>query len=114
MIDLKFKWKISEARKLLCELKNDSKTIKKFNGNSLWNCTAIGDRYLIKGKTNRFKIQVKNLGQSPEIFFGIVPSNIDLNGINNFKLSYSTALANFNKYNLGVYTATYNISAKKR
>ena len=114
MIDLNFKWKISETRKLLCQLKKDSKTIKKFNGNSLWNCTAIGDRYLIKGKTNRFKIQVKNLGQSPEIFFGIVPSNIDLNGINNFKLSYSTALANFNKYNLGVYTATYNISAKKR
>ena len=113
VIDLKFKWKISEARKLLCELKNDSKTIKKFNGDCLWNCTAIGDRCLIKGKTNRFKIQVKNLGKSPEIYFGIVPSNIDLNGINNYKLSYSTDLANFNKHNLGVYTATYNISAKK-
>ena len=31
VIDLKFKWKISEARKLLCEFKNDSKTLKKFN-----------------------------------------------------------------------------------
>ena len=30
-IDLKFKWKTSDTRrKLLCELKNDSKTIKKF------------------------------------------------------------------------------------
>jgi tetratricopeptide (TPR) repeat protein len=57
-IDLKFKWKVSDKRKgLICELKNDSKTIKKISNHGHWNCTAIGDMTLIKGKINKWKIK---------------------------------------------------------
>ena len=113
-IDLKFKWKTSDTRrKLLCELKNDSKTIKKISGNSVWNCTAVGDICLVKGKINKWKIQITNVNPNPShIFFGIVPENIDLNGINNYKSGYSTNFENFNKHNLGNYTVTYNHRGK--
>ena len=40
-IYLKFKWKVSDVRKkLICELTNDSKGIKKI-GSVGWNCSAI-------------------------------------------------------------------------
>ena len=82
VIDLKFKWKVSDKRKeLICELKNDSKTIKKINNSGYWNCTAIGDINLIKGTINKWKIKVKG---NSNIFFGIIRSNVDLNGINNY------------------------------
>ena len=86
-IDLKFKWKTSDTRrKLLCELKNDSKTIKKISGSSIWNCTAVGDICLIKGKINKWKIIINNINPNPsDILFGIIPENFYLNGINNYK-----------------------------
>ena len=57
-IYLKFKWKISEEREKfdICELKNESKTVKKISNSYLWNCTAIGDKILIPGKINKWKI----------------------------------------------------------
>ena len=59
-IELKFKWKISNIRILLCELSNDYKTIKKISENGAYNCTAIGDKCLIKGKINKWKIPVNS------------------------------------------------------
>ena len=106
-IDLKFKWKVSDKRKeLICELKNDSKTIKKISNHGHCNCTAIGDITLIKGKINKWKIK-KNSSYN-HIFFGIVPSNIDLDGVENYRFGYVTNLSGFNKYNLGKSTPFNN------
>ena len=44
---------------------------------------------------------------------GIVPANIDLNEMNNYRKGYATNLSNLGKYNLGVYTPLYNIKGKK-
>ena len=114
-IELIFKWKVSELRsKLLCELKNDFKTIKKISGDNIWNCTAIGDTCLIKGKINKWKIKVNNINPNPShLLIGIIPSNIDLNGINNNQKGYCTNFDNFNPHNLGNYTATLNFRGKK-
>ena len=107
-----FKWKTSEVRrKLLCELKDDSKTVQKIAGGGVWNCTVIGDRCLIKGKINKWKIKINSISGS--IVFGIVPSNIDLDGIKNWTKGYVTDFWNFGKHNLGLFTAIYNIQAKK-
>ena len=43
-------------------------------GSEGWNCSAIGDICLIKGKINKWKIQYK--AGLPNIMKGIVPSNI--------------------------------------
>ena len=70
----------------MCELKNDSKTIKKISGSSIWNCTEFGDICLIKGKINKWKIIINNINPNPsDILFGTIPENFDLNGINNYK-----------------------------
>ena len=106
VIELKFKWKVSDKRKeLICELKNDSKTIKKINNDGHYNCTAIGDINLIKGKINKWKIKFNG---HDNIFFGIIRSNVDLNGINNYQFGYVTNLCGFNKMNLGVSTIFNN------
>ena len=106
-IDLIFKWKVSDKRKeLICELKNDSKTIKKISNHGHWNCTAIGDITLIKGKINKWKI--KKNSSYDNIYFGIVPSNIDLDGVENYQFGNVTNLCGFNKYNLGKYTPFNN------
>ena len=111
-INLEFKWKISKEREtFICELKNDSKTIKKISNNGSWNCTAIGDKNLIKGKINKWKIQTNSDFSS--ILVGIIPSNIDLNGISNNIKGYSTNLNNFNKHNLTVYTEFCNMKTQK-
>ena len=114
-IELIFKWKVSELRnKLLCEIKNDFKTIKKISCDNIWNCTAIGDTCLIKGKINKWKIKVNNINPNPsDLLIGIVPSNIDLNGINNYTKRYCTNFENFGPHNLGNYTATLNFRGKK-
>ena len=65
-IELIFKWIVNELRnKLLWELKNDFKTIKKISGDNEFNCTAIGDTCLIKGKINKWKIKVNNINPNP-------------------------------------------------
>ena len=114
-INLKFRWKASDTRrKLLCEIKNDSKTIKKISGNGSENCTVIGDVCLIKGKINKWKIQVDKINNDPpHILFGIVPENVDLNGIHNYKTGYATNFSNFDKHNLGVWSENYRHGGKK-
>ena len=73
----------------------------------------IGDVCLIKGKINKWKIQVNNIRtDDSHILFGIVPENVDLNGVNNYKKGYCTNFDNFGKYHLGVYTQTYNHRGK--
>ena len=110
-INLRFKWRVSDVRKgLICELKNENKTIKKIRDNK-WNCTAIGNKQLIKGIINKWKIQVN--ADFTDITAGIVPTNIDLNGQDNWAKGYVTNLSNFGKHNLGVYTPLCNIIAKK-
>lgn len=110
-INLKFKWKASEkTKKFLCELKDNFKTIKKISGDNLHNCTIIGDKCLIKGKINKWKIKNKN--DKTHILVGINSSNVDLNGENNWKNGYITNLDNMNKHNLGKYTEVNNHKVK--
>ena len=110
-INLEFKWKASEkTKKFLCELKDNFKTIKKISGDNLHNCTIIGDKCLIKGKINKWKI--KNRNDKTHILVGINRSDIDLNGERNYKYGYITNLDNMNKNNLGKYTEINNHKIK--
>ena len=62
---------------------------------------AFGDKNLVQGKINKWKIQLtKHTG---DIVFGIVPKGIDINGIENWKKGYITCSGNFYKHNLGVF-----------
>lgn len=111
-INLDFKWKASErTKKFLCELKDNFKTIKKISGDNLHNCTIIGDKCLIKGKINKWKI--KNINDKTHILVGINRSDIDLDGQNNWTCGYITNLDNMNIHNLGEYIAINNHKIKK-
>jgi len=54
IINLNFGWKINDK----ATLTEDLKTIRKISGGGGWNCSAFGDKSLIKGKINKFKIQI--------------------------------------------------------
>ena len=110
-IDFKFKWIASERTKnFLCKLKDDFKTIEKIAGDTLHNCTVIGDKCLIKGKINKWKIKNKN--NKTHILFGINRADVDLNGERTYQSGYITNLDNMDKHNLGVYTAINLIKVK--
>ena len=110
-IELKFKWKTSERTKgFFCELKDNFKTIKKISGDNLHNCTIIGDKCLIKGKINKWKIKNKN--DKTHILFGINRADIDLNGLNNYRFGYITNLDNMDIHNLGQYIQINNHNVK--
>ena len=98
--NLNFNWKINNNAVLL-----NNKTIKKVTGGNNWNCSAVGDRCLIKGQMNKWKIQITKMN-GPSIMIGIVPKDTDIsvNTLSNWKKGYNTNLANFYKHNLGVAT----------
>ncbi|KAG4100787.1 hypothetical protein H8356DRAFT_1658860 [Neocallimastix lanati (nom. inval.)] len=99
IINLEFNWKIYDNAKMT----NDLKTVRKVSGGNGWNCPAIGDKTLIKGKINKWKIQLTK--RTGNIVFGIVPKEIDVsvNIFDNWKQGYITNSGNFAKHNLGVY-----------
>ena len=68
----------------------------------MWNCSAFGNKSLIKGKINKFKIQLTKM--TSYFVFGIMPKETNINGIENWKKGYITCSINFAKHNLGVYT----------
>lgn len=96
VINLEFEWKVNDKGYLT----HDMKTVKKISGGESWNCTSLGNKSLIKGKINKWKIQIIKLIGS--ITFGIVPKGIDINGVNNWMKGYITCSGNFYKHNLGV------------
>ena len=96
IINLNFGWKINNN----AYISNDLKTIKKVSGSTQWNCSAVGNISLINGKINKWKIQIEEMNN--DIVFGIVPKNIDLNAIDNWKNGYVTCSSNFDKHNLGI------------
>ena len=98
IINLDFGWKINNK----ASISNDLKTIRKISGGEAWNCSAFGDKILIKGKINKFKIQL--IKMTSWIVFGIIPKGTNINGINNWEKGYITCSLNFAKHNLGVYT----------
>ena len=98
IINLNFGWKINDK----ATLTEDSKTIRKISGGRMWNCSAFGDKSLIKGKINKFKIQLIKVTEY--FVFGIIPKGTNINGIDNWKKGYITCSCNFAKHNLGVYT----------
>ena len=95
---MNFGWKINDK----ATLTEDLKTIRKISGGGGWNCSAFGDKSLIKGKINKFKIQLIKV--IDRFVFGIIPKGTNINGINNWKKGYVTNSGNFAKHNLGVYT----------
>jgi len=98
IINLDFGWKINNK----ASISNDLKTIRKISGGEAWNCSAFGDKILIKGKINKFKIQLIKI--TSMIVFGIIPKGTNINGINNWEKGYITCSVNFAKHNLGVCT----------
>ena len=99
IVNLNFNWKINDNAKIT----NDLKTVIKISGGNKWNCSTIGDKSLIKGKINKWKIQLTKMAGS--IVFGIVPKGIDtsVNTIDNWKKGYVTCSCNFAMHNLGVW-----------
>ena len=109
IINLKFGWKInSNAR-----ISNDSKTVKKVSGGDKWNCSCFGDKSLIKGKINKWKIQLIKIAEGNLFVFGIIPKGININEIDNWKKGYITCSINFAKHNLGEYKDFANLQAKE-
>ena len=99
IINLKFNWKINDNARMT----NDLKTVRKVSGGQKWNCSAVGDKTLIKGKINKWKIQFTK--KTNMIVIGIVPKGIDIgvNTIDNWKKGYITCSCNFAMHNLGVF-----------
>ena len=98
IVNLNFGWIINDK----ASITNDLKTIKKISGGEMWNCSAFGNKSLIKGKINKFKIQLTKM--TSNFVFGIMPKGTNINGINNWQKGYVTCTYNFGKHNLGVYT----------
>ena len=107
IINLNFGWIINDK----ATLTEDLKTIRKISGGEAWNCSAFGNKSLIKGKINKFKIQLTKV--TSDILFGIIPKGTNINGIENWRKGYITSSINFNKHNLGVYTEFAKKEAKE-
>ena len=109
IINLNFGWIINDK----ATLTEDLKTIRKISGGEAWNCSAFGNKSLIKGKINKFKIQLTKVTSG--FVFGIIPkTNInDINGIENWRKGYITCSINFDKHNLGVHTEFAKKEAKE-
>ena len=88
IINLDFGWKINNK----ASISNDLKTIRKISGGEMWNCSTFGDKSLIKGKINKFKIQL--IKMTSMIVFGIIPKGTNINGINNWEKGYITCSVN--------------------
>ena len=107
IINLKFGWKINNNG----HLTNDRKTVLKITGGSKWNCTAIGDKTLVKGKINKWKIQLTKI--TSYIVCGIVPKDINIEADENWKKGYVTNCYNFGRHNLGVYQQLIHYKAEE-
>ena len=107
IINLNFGWIINDK----ATLTEDLKTIRKISGGEAWNCSAFGNKSLIKGKINKFKIQLTKV--TSQILLGIIPKGTNINGINNWQKGYITNSPNFGKHNLGVYTEFAKKEAKE-
>ena len=100
IIKLDFFWKVNSK----AYSNEDLRVVKKISGGTAWNCTAIGDKTLVKGKINKWKIQVSKM-TSNQIMIGIVPKNVNIEVDNNHRKGYVTNLGNFGKHNLGKYSS---------
>ena len=107
IINLNFGWIINDK----ATLTEDLKTIRKISGGEAWNCSAFGNKSLIKGKINKFKIQLTKV--TSYFVFGIIPKGTNINGIENWQKGYITCSINFAKHNLGVYTEFAKKEAKE-
>ena len=107
IINLNFGWKINDK----ASITEDLKTIRKISGGEMYNCSAFGDKSLIKGKINKFKIQLTKV--TSYFVFGIIPKGTNINGIDNWKKGYITCSINFDKHNLGVQTKFANLNASE-
>ena len=108
IVNLKFCWIKSEN----ASISKDLKTAKKISGGQKWNCSCFGDKSLIKGKINKWKLQLSRLGGDGFIF-GIIPKGININEIDNWKRGYSTCSCNFAKHNLGEWVEFAKLQAKE-
>ena len=107
IINLNFGWIINDK----ATLTEDLKTIRKISGGEAWNCSAFGNKSLIKGKINKFKIQLTKV--TSYFVFGIIPKGTNINGIENWRKGYITCSINFDKHNLGVHTEFAKKEAKE-
>ena len=107
IINLNFGWIINDK----ATLTEDLKIIRKISGGEAWNCSAFGNKSLIKGKINKFKIQLTKV--TSYFVFGIIPKGTNINGIENWRKGYITCSINFAKHNLGVYTEFAKKEAKE-
>ena len=72
VVNFKFGWKKSEN----ASISNDLKTVKKVSGGQKWNCSCFGDKSLIKGKINKWKLQLSRMAGGDGFVFGIIPKEL--------------------------------------
>mgnify|MGYP002626526659 CR=1 FL=1 len=107
IISMNFCWKINDK----ATVTDDLKIIRKISGGDMWNCSAFGDKSLIKGKINKFKIQLTKL--TCDVVFGIIPKGTNINEIDNWRKGYVTCSGNFAKHNLGEWITFLNKKAEE-
>ena len=106
IVNLKFGWIKSEN----ASINNGLNSAKKVSGGGKWNCSCFGNRSLIKGKINKWKLQLSGSG---DFVFGIIPKGTNINEIDNWKRGYVTCSCNFAKHNLGEWSEFLKLQAKE-
>ena len=75
IVNLKFSWIKSEN----ASISKDSNIAKKVSGGQKWNCSCFGDKSLIKGKINKWKLQLSRMTDVDGFVFGIIPKGTNIN-----------------------------------
>ena len=108
IVNLKFSWIKSEN----ASISKGLNIAKKVSGVQKWNCSCFGDKSLIKGKINKWNLQLSRM-TGDGFVFGIIPKGTDINEIDNWKRGYATCSCNFAKHNLGEWTEFAKLQAKE-
>ena len=87
IVNLKFSWIKSEN----ASISKGLNIAKKVSGVQKWNCSCFGDKSLIKGKINKWNLQLSRM-TGDGFVFGIIPKGTDINEIDNWKRGYATLL----------------------
>ena len=109
IVNLKFSWIKSEN----ASISKGLNIAKKVSGVQKWNCSCFGDKSLIKGKINKWKLQLSRMTGGDGFIFGIIPKGTNINEIDNWKRGYATCSCNFAKHNLGEWTEFLKLQAKE-
>ena len=87
--EFNFKWENPSDN--VYELSDDKYTATKINNESLLNCYIIGNKSLLKGKINKWKIKLKHINYEDDfdIYIGIANKEENLNTISSYQYCWT-------------------------